>query len=76
MLDVNDTNAQGEQWYVKRLRAAEDDINQHACSFKHEGTQTYLNYRFMVSQRIGEVVLGPQVQFDLLRIDPMQKPCR
>ena len=25
----------GEQWYVKRLRAAEDDIKRHACSFKH-----------------------------------------
>ena len=75
-MDVNNTNTQGEQWYVKRLRAAEDDINRHACSFKHEGTQTYLNHHFTESQRIGEVVLGPQARFDLLRIDPMRKPCR
>ena len=73
---LSNANAQGEQWYVNRLRADEDDVNRHACSLKHGGTQTYVNYNLPASQREGEAVLGPQVRFDLLRVEPMRKPCQ
>ncbi|KAF8332527.1 hypothetical protein F5887DRAFT_922433 [Amanita rubescens] len=58
-----------DQWIVSKLRAEEDDVNRHACYFKHEGTEDYIGHRFPPPHRNGEVVIGPQARFDVLR-DP------
>ncbi|KAF8635127.1 hypothetical protein AX15_000517 [Amanita polypyramis BW_CC] len=62
-------------WYINRWRAPDDNVNRHACSFKREGTQTYICYRFPFPERKGEALLGPKMRFDVLRVRRMQRPC-
>jgi len=61
---------------VSKLRVEEDDVNRHACYFKREGTEDYIGHRFPSPDRNGEVVIGPQARFDVLRVSPMRRPCQ
>ncbi|KAK2464097.1 hypothetical protein APHAL10511_003884 [Amanita phalloides] len=62
-------------WSIDRLGPCGEDMNRHACLLKREGTQTYISYHLPISGDKGEVVLGPQMRFDISRVNRMQKPC-
>ncbi|KAF8637010.1 hypothetical protein AX17_003107 [Amanita inopinata Kibby_2008] len=62
-------------WYIHRLRATEDYLHRNACSLRREGTQRHVSYSFPKPGDRGEVALGPEARFDMLRIKRMKKPC-